>query len=46
MSGFSGGGEGNRTPGLDCAIVALYQLSYTPEDAVDSLAVPADRTGL
>lgn len=36
---FSGGGEGNRTPGLDCAIVALYQLSYTPVDAVASLAV-------
>ena len=36
---ISGGGEGNRTPGLDCAIVALYQLSYTPVDAVDSLAV-------
>ena len=35
---FSGGGEGNRTPGLDCAIVALYQLSYTPVDAVASLA--------
>jgi integrase len=25
-----GGGEGNRTPGLNSAIVALYQLSYTP----------------
>jgi hypothetical protein len=26
-----GGGEGNRTPGLNSAIVALCQLSYTPE---------------
>jgi integrase len=26
----SGGGAGNRTPGLNSAIVALYQLSYTP----------------
>ena len=26
----AGGGEGNRTPGLNSAIVALYQLSYTP----------------
>ena len=25
-----GGGAGNRTPGLNSAIVALYQLSYTP----------------
>ena len=24
------GAEGNRTPGLDSAIVALYQLSYSP----------------
>ena len=29
-SSFAGGGEGNRTPGLNSAIVALYQLSYTP----------------
>ena len=28
-----GGGAGNRTPALDIAIVALYQLSYTPEGA-------------
>ncbi len=27
------GAEGNRTPGLDSAIVALYQLSYSPEGA-------------
>jgi integrase len=26
----AGGGAGNRTPGLNSAIVALYQLSYTP----------------
>ena len=26
----AGGGEGNRTPGLNSAIVALCQLSYTP----------------
>ena len=34
----SGGGEGNRTPGLDSAIVALYQLSYTPARATPRLA--------
>jgi hypothetical protein len=28
--GTAGGGAGNRTPGLNSAIVALYQLSYTP----------------
>ncbi len=27
----SRGAEGNRTPGLNSAIVALYQLSYSPE---------------
>ena len=27
---FTGGAEGNRTPGLNSAIVALYQLSYSP----------------
>ena len=26
----TGGGEGDRTPGLDIANVALSQLSYTP----------------
>ncbi len=26
-----GGGEGTRTPYLDSAIVALYQMSYTPK---------------
>ena len=35
----SRGAEGNRTPGLDSAIVALYQLSYSP-DGRDS-GVPA-----
>ena len=29
-----GGGAGNRTPGLNSAIVALYQLSYTPAGGV------------
>ena len=28
-----GGAEGNRTPDLDTASVALYQLSYSPERA-------------
>lgn len=28
---LSGGGDGNRTHGLDIANVALYQLSHTPE---------------
>ena len=28
---MDGGAEGNRTPGLNSAIVALYQLSYSPE---------------
>ncbi len=32
------GGEGNRTPGLNSAIVALYQLSYTPVGRVGSVA--------
>ncbi len=32
------GAEGNRTPGLHSAIVALYQLSYSPV-ATASLAV-------
>ena len=27
---LTGGAEGNRTPGLNSAIVALYQLSYSP----------------
>ena len=30
LSSTGCGAEGNRTPGLDCAIVALYQLSYSP----------------
>src|SRR6266540_419074 len=30
LPGQTGGGEGNRTPGLNSAIVALCQLSYTP----------------
>ena len=37
------GAEGNRTPGLDSAIVALYQLSYSPKDhpSVSAAARPA-----
>ena len=30
MAPYPGGGEGIRTPDLDSAIVALFQLSYTP----------------
>ncbi len=34
-SRLSGGGEGNRTPGLNSAIVALCQLSYTPVGEIE-----------
>lgn len=33
-----GGGMGIRTPGLVIANEALYQLSYTPKSAGDSVA--------
>jgi hypothetical protein len=38
-----GGGEGNRTPGLNSAIVALCQLSYTPEGAGEVSGSPRRR---
>jgi hypothetical protein len=40
---FCGGAEGNRTPGLNSAIVALYQLSYSPA-AAPSVAMRSART--
>lgn len=34
----NGGGERDRTAGLDVANVALSQLSYTPDETVESIA--------
>ena len=42
-SGFRGA-KGNRTLGLDSAIVALYQLSYSPKVRGDCIAVSGSRT--
>ena len=36
---FTGGAEGNRTPDLFIANEALCQLSYSPVECVESLAV-------
>ncbi len=38
---FTGGAEGNRTPDLFIANEALCQLSYSPVECVESLAVAA-----
>ena len=38
------GAEGNRTPGLDSAIVALYQLSYSPNGTESVPAIPGRRS--
>lgn len=35
-----GGAEGNRTPDFNYAIVALYQLSYSPDCGMQKIAAP------